>query len=123
MEPVGSHVPILGSYSSVVVHAEPQPPVTRTLPLGSSVAVWPARGVVILPVAIHVVGVAVEVLVGVSVTVLVGVSDAIRRDVAGAAWPTEAALTDVVEPATTLDPVGLSTPRTKITTETGSQPR
>jgi hypothetical protein len=140
---------------------------TRTLPLGSSVAVWPARPVVIEPVAIHVfgppgvavgvsgaevlvgdgvvvsvavgvvvavsvpvtegvgvvVGVAVEVLVGVSVTVLVGASDALRRDAAGAAWPTETAPTVFVDPATTLDPVGPSTPRTRTVTKTGSQPR
>src|SRR5947209_974136 len=30
------------------------PPVIRTLPLGRSVAVWPARGVIIEPVAVNV---------------------------------------------------------------------
>jgi hypothetical protein len=52
MLPVGRQVPVAGSYSSA--DEEEPPPVTSTCPLGNSVAVWPDRSVVILPVRLHV---------------------------------------------------------------------
>ncbi len=56
MEPVALQVPVAGSYSSAVAR-EPvaeNPPVTSTLPLGSSVAVWPERAVAMEPAALQV---------------------------------------------------------------------
>ena len=52
MLPVAENVPVPGSYSSAEAR-KPMllwPPVTNTLPLGSSVAVWPVRAVAMLPV-------------------------------------------------------------------------
>jgi hypothetical protein len=51
MPPVGVNAPVEGSNSSAVANGEPnaagpEPPVIKTLPEGSSVAVCPARGVV-----------------------------------------------------------------------------
>ena len=55
MLPVVVHVPVFGSYSSVPVFAVTKfPPATSTWPLGSSVAVWKARGVLMRPVVVHV---------------------------------------------------------------------
>src|SRR6476659_9686098 len=55
MLPVAVHVPLAGSYSSAVVLA-PNPPATKTLPLGSNVAVCPKRAGVRLPVLLNVNG-------------------------------------------------------------------
>ncbi len=61
MLPVGVQVPVAGLYSSALAKIGhepstqvPLPPATSTWPLGSSVAVWPKRAVVMLPVAVHV---------------------------------------------------------------------
>src|SRR5205823_1230797 len=54
--PVTLHVPVAGSYSSAVLRAllTRKPPVIRTLPLDSSVAVWLLRAVLSVPVPVHV---------------------------------------------------------------------
>ena len=48
MDPVGLKAPVSGSYSSAEVRSAgvyaDVPPVIRTLPSASKVAVWPARG-------------------------------------------------------------------------------
>src|ERR1700761_6171331 len=53
LAPGAAKVSVEGSYNSMTV--EP-PPAIRTLPFWSRVAVWPDRGVVILPVALKVPG-------------------------------------------------------------------
>ena len=55
MLPVGVKVPVEGSYSSALARdARPQPPpAIKTFPSGSSVAVCPARGVVMLPTGVN----------------------------------------------------------------------
>src|SRR5689334_20480696 len=55
MLPVAVQVPVVGSYTSAVAQAPPPlpPPVTRTLPLGSSVAVCPLRALAMLPLAVQ----------------------------------------------------------------------
>src|SRR5450759_5054987 len=53
---VAVHVPLPGSYSSADEQAgvvSYSPPVTSTVPSGSSVAVWYRRGVTILPVLVQ----------------------------------------------------------------------
>jgi hypothetical protein len=54
MLPVDVNVPVAESYSSALAivgsFAQQTPPATRTFPLGSSVAVWRLRAVIILPV-------------------------------------------------------------------------
>src|SRR6266852_8331278 len=54
MLPVGAKLPLAGSYSSVVAPGSVlfTPPVTSTFPLFSRVAVWWARTVAMLPVAL-----------------------------------------------------------------------
>src|SRR5690348_11893638 len=61
MLPVGVHAPVAGLYSSALAKMGhepftqvPSPPATSTWPSCSSVAVWPARTVVMLPVAAQV---------------------------------------------------------------------
>src|SRR5579859_6336592 len=62
MEAVVVHVPVAGLYSSAVAYGPPplvkppslNPPVTRTWPLGSRVAVCCSRGACIEPVTDHV---------------------------------------------------------------------
>src|SRR5512142_2908505 len=56
MEPVWLHVPEAGSYSSAVRRSPLSlyPPATSTLPLGSSVAVWPQRAEAMEPVSLEV---------------------------------------------------------------------
>src|SRR5690349_2635490 len=49
--PVAVHLPAAGLYSSALL---PEPPTTSTWPLASSVAVCSSRGVVMLPVLVHV---------------------------------------------------------------------
>jgi hypothetical protein len=46
--PVSAHVRVSGLYNSGL-----EPPVTRTRPLGSNVAAWPARTLLILPVGAY----------------------------------------------------------------------
>src|SRR5207249_2899565 len=53
---VPDHVPVTESYNSAVavgVQEAVSPPATRTLPSGSSMALWESRGVVIAPVVTH----------------------------------------------------------------------
>src|SRR5512143_3286866 len=60
MLPVEVQIPVLGSYSSADVGQQllslPTPPNTRTLPVTRRTAVACERGVVMLPVAVHVGG-------------------------------------------------------------------
>jgi hypothetical protein len=60
MLPVAVKEPVAGSYNSAVfvgVHGESSignPPVIKTRPSSSKVAVWPSRGMVIEPVAANI---------------------------------------------------------------------
>jgi len=60
MSPVGVKVPAEGSYSSALAHfvlgtiSSATPPANKTLPFGSKVAVWDARGTVRFPVGVNV---------------------------------------------------------------------
>src|SRR5947208_1697550 len=56
MLPVALHIPVAGSYSSALAKmptSNSKPPATSTCPLGSNVAVWLKRGVVMLRGAVH----------------------------------------------------------------------
>jgi hypothetical protein len=59
MLPVAVHLPLAGLNSSALLRAPLllEPPITSTCPFASRIAVWPSRGVVILPVFTHVPGV------------------------------------------------------------------
>src|SRR5438067_5697980 len=56
MLPVGVKVPVVGLYNSALARSpvESAPPATSTVPLLSSVAVWPSRALFMLPVGVKV---------------------------------------------------------------------
>ena len=59
MLPVAVQLPVLGLYNSalaIMLFGALSPPATRTVPFGSSVAVWAHRAVPMLPVAVQVPG-------------------------------------------------------------------
>ena len=83
MLPVDIQVPVPGSYNSALAKPLPElshPPATKTLPFVSSVAVKLLRPILMLPVAVHVPGVAaVAAVATVPVTDLLNPAKARRR--------------------------------------------